>query len=72
MGIASVESIIKVQTVTRMPHTPEFVEGITNLRGKVLPVVDLRRRFGLETREADKNSRIIATSVNGMESGFLF
>ncbi len=71
VSIASVESIIKLQPVTRMPHAPEFVEGVTNLRGKVLPVVDLRRRFGMETAEADKNNRIIVVSVNGKEIGMV-
>jgi len=71
VGIAAVESIIKLQAITKMPHAPQFVEGVTNLRGKVLPVVDLRRRFGMETREADKNSRIIVINVNGKEVGMV-
>ena len=69
VDIAVVESIIKMQPITRMPHSPTFVEGVTNLRGKVLPVIDLRRRFGLESRAADKNSRIIVINVNGTEIG---
>jgi purine-binding chemotaxis protein CheW len=71
VNIAAVESIIKMQTITRMPHAPRFVEGVTNLRGKVLPVIDLRKRFDLPTREADKNSRIIVVSVKGMGVGMI-
>ena len=71
VDIASVESIIKMQAITRMPHSPAFVEGVTNLRGKILPVIDLRRRFGLLEQAADKNSRIIVMSVNGTEVGMV-
>ena len=44
LDIAAVEGIIKMQAITGVPHAPAFVEGVTNLRGKVLPVVDLRLR----------------------------
>jgi len=71
VNIASVESIIKMQPVTKMPHAPGFVEGVTNLRGKVLPVIDLRKRFGLAPRVADKNSRIIVISVGQTEVGMI-
>lgn len=71
VDIASVESIIKMQPVTRMPHAPSFVEGVTNLRGKVVPVIDLRRRFGLPAHEVDKNNRIIVVSVNQAEIGMV-
>jgi purine-binding chemotaxis protein CheW len=69
--IANVESIIKMQAITKLPHTPEFVEGVTNLRGKVLPIIDLRKRFGLSPRETDKNSRIIVVSVEQNEVGMI-
>ena len=69
--IARVESIIKMQPITQMPHVPAFVEGVTNLRGKVLPVIDLRKRFGLPPQEVDKNSRIIVVSVDQTEVGMI-
>jgi purine-binding chemotaxis protein CheW len=71
VNIAAVESIIKMQTITRMPHAPSFVEGVTNLRGKVLPVIDLRKRFDLTPKEIDKNSRIIVVSVGHTEVGMI-
>ena len=71
VNISSVESIIKMQPITKMPHAPAFVEGVTNLRGKVLPVMDLRTRFGMPSQEADKNSRIIIINVNGVEVGMI-
>ncbi len=71
VDIAKVESIIKMQPITQMPHAPIFVEGVTNLRGKVLPVIDLRKRFGLAPQAAGKNSRIIVVSVNRVEVGMI-
>jgi purine-binding chemotaxis protein CheW len=71
VNIAAVESIIKMQAITKLPHSPVFVEGVTNLRGKVLPVIDLRRRFGMPPQEMDKNSRIIVVNVNSTEVGMI-
>jgi purine-binding chemotaxis protein CheW len=71
VDIARVESIIKMQPITQLPHVPEFVEGVTNLRGKVLPVIDLRKRFGLPSQEADKNSRIIVVNIDQTEVGMI-
>ena len=69
--IAAVQSIIKIQPITRLPHTAEFVEGVTNLRGKVLPVIDLRKRFGVAAQDMDKNSRIIVVSFDQNEVGMI-
>jgi purine-binding chemotaxis protein CheW len=71
VDISSVESIIKMQAITKIPHAPGFVEGITNLRGKVLPVIDLRKRFGLPGREPDNNSRIIIILINDTQMGMV-
>lgn len=71
VDIAAVESIIKMQTITRIPHSPSFVEGVINLRGKVLPVVDLRLRFGLPAMELTKNNRIMVITLNGTEVGMI-
>jgi len=46
VDIGSVREIIRVQEVTKVPRTPDFVEGVINLRGNVIPVIDLRKRFG--------------------------
>jgi purine-binding chemotaxis protein CheW len=51
VDIAAVDGIVKMQQITSVPHAPSFVRGITNLRGKVLPVIDLRKRFGLPPGE---------------------
>jgi len=71
VDIASVESIIKMQAITAVPHAPQFVEGVTNLRGIILPVIDLRNRFGLTQIEATKDSRIIVVSLDGTKLGMV-
>lgn len=71
VNIASVQSIIKLQPITQLPHAPGFVEGVTNLRGNVLPVIDLRKRFGLSLQEADKHTRIMVVSVDQTEVGMI-
>jgi purine-binding chemotaxis protein CheW len=63
--IATVESIIKMQTITRLPQAPGFVEGIINLRGKILPVVDLRKRLGIDLTEITKDSRMVVVALAG-------
>ena len=63
--IATVESIIKMQTITRLPQSPGFVEGIINLRGKILPVVDLRKRLSIDLTEITKDSRMVVVALAG-------
>jgi purine-binding chemotaxis protein CheW len=57
--------------VTQVPNSPEYVDGVINLRGKVIPVIDLRRRFGIDRKEHDKNTRIIVVDLNGIVVGFV-
>jgi purine-binding chemotaxis protein CheW len=71
LDITSVESIIKMQAITKMPHALSFVEGITNLRGTVVPVMDLRRRFGVESKKEDRETRIVVTNINRMQVGII-
>jgi len=71
VDIARVEGIIKMQAITTVPHAPEFVEGVTNLRGKVLPVIDLRCRFGLSPAEPTKDTRIVNVEMNGLTVGLV-
>ena len=71
VNIATVESIIKVQGITKMPHMPDFVEGITNLRGKVIPVIDLRKRFQLAAAEENDDTRIVVVEIGGIMAGMV-
>ena len=69
VDIATVDSIIRMQAITAVPRSPEFVEGVTNLRGVVLPVIDLCTRFGLEKTEETKSTRIIVVEKDGLTIG---
>jgi purine-binding chemotaxis protein CheW len=67
--ILKVHEIIGVMPITRVPRTPEVVRGVINLRGKVIPIVDLRRRFGLEPAEETEETCIIVVQVRGVQTG---
>lgn len=71
VDIAAVDSIIGMQPITAVPRAPSFVEGVTNLRGVVLPVIDLCKRFGLETQETTKDTRIVVVEMNGVAVGMV-
>lgn len=63
LQILKVQEIIRMQAVTRVPRTPDYLRGVINLRGKVIPVVDLRRKFGLEDQEDTERTCIIVVQV---------
>ena len=69
--IARVHEIIRLPAVTRVPRAPAFVEGIINLRGKVIPVVDLRRRFGLPMADHTRASRIVVVELGDQVVGII-
>ena len=69
--IQYVQEIIWLTRITRVPRTPPFVEGIINLRGNVLPVIDLRKRFGLPSLAATESTSIIVVDVDGRRSGVI-
>ncbi|MBI4804131.1 MAG: chemotaxis protein CheW [Desulfovibrio sp.] len=71
VDILKVQEIIRMMEITKVPRAPEFVEGVINLRGKVIPIIDLRRRFGLSARGHDKHTRIIVIEINNMIVGFV-
>ena len=71
VDILKVQEIIRMMEITKVPRAPEFVEGVINLRGKVIPIIDLRRRFGLSARGHDKDTRIIVIEINNMIVGFV-
>jgi purine-binding chemotaxis protein CheW len=56
VDVGAVREIIRMQPVTQVPGTPHFVEGIINLRGKIIPMVDLRKYFGFDIADATKDS----------------
>lgn len=66
-----VQSIERMQPVTRIPRTYPFIKGVMNLRGVITPIIDLRTRFGIEEKEYDDATRILVISKNDMEFGFI-
>jgi purine-binding chemotaxis protein CheW len=69
--ILKVQEIIRMMNITRVPKAPDFVEGVINLRGKVIPIIDLRKRFGMLAQEHDKHTRIIVIEINKVIVGFV-
>ena len=57
IDIAAVEGIIKMPAISKIPQAPDYIEGITNLRGAILPVVDLEKRFGIEAHVRTRETR---------------
>jgi purine-binding chemotaxis protein CheW len=71
VDILHVQEINRMLEVTRVPNAPEYVDGVINLRGRVIPIIDLRQRFGMQRREHDKNTRIIVVELSGRVVGFV-
>ncbi len=65
IGILKIKEIIGMMPITSVPRTPEFVKGVINLRGKVIPVIDLRLRFGMEELEYNERTCIIVVEIEG-------
>ena len=71
IDILKVQEIIRTMAITKVPNSPPYVEGVINLRGKVIPVIDLRSRFNMEYRDHDSHTRIIVLQIHGMIVGFV-
>jgi purine-binding chemotaxis protein CheW len=69
--ITCVHEIVRVPEITNVPDSPEFVEGVINLRGKIISVVDLRKRFGEVQTKADKKNRVIVVDSEGKLVGLI-
>ncbi len=69
--VEKVQTIERMMPITRVPKTYSFIKGVINLRGVVIPVIDLRGRFGIEEGEHTDQTRVIIVSVNDMEVGFI-
>ncbi len=71
VNILTVQEIIRPVDITRVPHAPDFVEGVINLRGRILPVIDLRTRFGFPAQERTGDMRIVVVEIGGRTVGFM-
>ena len=69
--IGSVREIVRVPDITAVPSVPETVEGVINLRGKIIPVMDLRKRFGQSDIRPDKKNRILVVELDGKLVGLI-
>jgi purine-binding chemotaxis protein CheW len=69
--VQQVKSIEKVQHITRVPRTAPYIKGVINLRGVVTPIIDLRKRLGLEKLSTNESTRMIIVSKDDMEVGFI-
>ena len=71
LDIAYVTEIIGIQRITEVPDMPDFIRGVINLRGKVIPVMDIRLRFHLPEREYDERTCIIVVDINDSAVGLV-
>jgi purine-binding chemotaxis protein CheW len=71
VDIAQVQEINRMVTVTNVPRAPAFMEGVINLRGQLIPIIDLRTRFGMPRAEHTKNTRIVVTEVGTKRVGMV-
>jgi purine-binding chemotaxis protein CheW len=71
VDILAVQEINRMMDLTRVPQSPPEVEGVINLRGKIIPVLDLRKRFGFPPAERGEDTRIVVVEVQGRVLGFL-
>ncbi|HEY3307392.1 MAG TPA: chemotaxis protein CheW [Desulfuromonadaceae bacterium] len=69
--VLKVREIIRMNTITHMPNTPHYVEGIINLRGKVIPIISMRKKFGLNVTDNDSHTRIMIMDIAGELMGFI-
>jgi len=69
--VLKVREIIRMPSITKMPNSPQYIEGIINLRGKVIPIISMRKRFGLMESENNIHTRIIIMDANSVMTGFI-
>jgi purine-binding chemotaxis protein CheW len=71
LDIATVHEIIRMQPITKVPKAPAYVEGVINLRGKVIPVLDMGKRFGMKKADDTKNNRIVIINIRDKTLGII-
>jgi len=69
IAITKIQEIILMKPITRIPQAPDFIEGLINLRGSVIPIVHLRKRFGLPARDFDDETRTIVVNLSDRTFG---
>ncbi len=71
ISIANIQGINRIGEITRLPNSLDFIEGITNLRGNIIPLINLRKRLGLPSKEFDKTTRFIVIEYGSRLFGFI-
>jgi purine-binding chemotaxis protein CheW len=71
VDIAQVQEINRMVAVTHVPRAPQFMEGVINLRGQLIPIIDLRTRFGMPRAEHTKSTRIVVTEIGAKRVGMV-
>jgi len=71
VDILKVQEIIRMLKITTVPNAPDFVEGVINLRGRIIPVLDLRKRLSIKEKNHDSKTRIIVVDISGNIVGFI-
>ncbi len=71
VDILKVQEINRMLKITKVPNAPDFVEGVVNLRGRIIPVIDLRKRLSIESKVHDNKTRIVVVDILGNIVGFI-
>ncbi|QSV46513.1 chemotaxis protein CheW [Geobacter benzoatilyticus] len=71
VNVLKVREIIRMPSITRVPNTPHYIEGVINLRGKVIPIISMRKRFNLPEGETSNQTRIMVIDMEGELMGFV-
>jgi purine-binding chemotaxis protein CheW len=71
VDVLKVREIIRMPTVTRVPNTPLYIEGVINLRGKVIPIISMRKKFNLSDMDNNNQTRIMVMDMDGELMGFV-
>ncbi len=71
VDILKVQEINRLTEITSVPNAPSYLEGVINLRGKVIPVINLRKKFGLADKDVDSHSRVMILDIRGITTGVI-
>jgi purine-binding chemotaxis protein CheW len=71
LPISIVREIVRVPEITAVPNAPDYIEGVINLRGRIIPIVDLRKRFGQKSVESSKKNRIVVVELGPRAFGLI-
>ncbi|MBA4252224.1 MAG: chemotaxis protein CheW [Chlorobiaceae bacterium] len=71
VDILKVQEINRMINITQVPNSPDYISGVINLRGRIIPIIDLRKRLGMQSKQHDKDTRIIVVELEGKTIGFI-